>query len=214
MDAPELSPVQLRVVGCLLEKELATPDTYPLTMNGLLAACNQSSNRQPVVHYEEPTVSNAIENLKATGVVRVVHSRSNRADRFRQVIDELLDLDVPARAVLAVLMLRGPQTTAEVRARTERLHPFASDGAAEQVLHDLAADDRSLAVQLARQPGQKEPRWAHLLGGPLSDDDLAAAASSGPAASVGHRSDRLQALEDAVVQLQADLAQLRRDLGA
>ncbi|MEO7443660.1 MAG: DUF480 domain-containing protein, partial [Acidimicrobiales bacterium] len=188
MTPPEMTPVQVRVVGCLLEKELATPDVYPLTMNGLLAACNQATNRHPVVSYEEPTLSNALENLRAVGLVRVVHSRSNRADRFRQVLDEMLDLDAAERAVLAMLMVRGPQTVAELRARTARLHAFEDDGerGIDAALGRLAGRaPEPLVLLLGRQPGQKEARWAHLLAGPPTADDLAAAAGPASAGSAG-----------------------------
>lgn len=212
MALPELTPAQARVVGCLLEKELATPDVYPLTMNGLLAACNQSSNRHPVVDYAEATVSNAIENLRATGTVRVVYSRSNRADRFRQVLDEQLQLAAEDRAVLAMLMLRGPQTVAELRARTARLHPFPDDGDAglDAVLASLAERPDPLVLLLERRPGQKEPRWAHLLAGPPSADDLAGAAATAGSGGPG-RADRLQQLEEAVDRLGDEVRQLRTD---
>ena len=153
-----LLPAQARVVGCLLEKELTTPDNYPLSMNSLLAACNQTSNRTPVVTYDEPTVSNAIENLRAEGLVRVVYSRSNRVDKYRHVLDEVLDLEAPERAVLAVMLLRGPQTTAELRARTERLHAFDDERAIEAVLEGLARRQESLAVRLERLLSLVTPR--------------------------------------------------------
>lgn len=212
MGLPDLTPVQVRVVGCLLEKELATPDVYPLTMNGLLAACNQTSNRHPVARYEEPTVSNALENLRSGGTVRIVYSRSNRADRFRQVLDEQLDLDASDRAVLAMLMVRGPQTVAELRARTARLHAFDDEGGVDAALAALAARPEALVLLLDRQPGQKEPRWAHLLGGPPSPEDLAATGAA-VAAGAG-RSERLQQLEEAIDEVRDELAQLRADHAA
>jgi len=212
MALPELTPAQARVVGCLLEKELATPDVYPLTMNGLLAACNQSSNRHPVVDYAEATVSNAIENLRATGTVRVVYSRSNRADRFRQVLDEQLQLAAGDRAVLAMLLVRGPQTVAELRARTARLHGFpdGGDGSLDAVLARLAARPEPLVVLLGRRPGQKEPRWAHLLAGPPSEDDPAVAATAAPSGGAA-RAERLQHIEEAMDQLGDEVRQLRAD---
>ena len=163
-----LTPVQSRVVGCLIEKEMATPDNYPLTMNALLAACNQTSNRNPVTRFDEATVSTALEHLRAANVVRIVYSRSNRADKFRHVLDEVLALEPRHLAVLSVLMLRGPQTGSELRARTERLHPFADQDEVDEALRDLAGRDEPLVARLERQPGQKESRWAHMLGGDLS----------------------------------------------
>jgi hypothetical protein len=206
----QLTPVQARIVGCLIEKEMATPDNYPLTMNGLLAACNQTSNRNPVTRLEEPTVSNALENLRALKIVRIVYSRSNRADKFRHVLDEELALEPESLAVLSVLMLRGPQTASELRTRTERLHPFADQEEVEDALRRLAGRQEPLVARMERQPGQKEHRWTHLLGGDLadvlasSDDDHNTDAGRGTS-----RTDRIAALEEAVEALRDDLERLR-----
>jgi uncharacterized protein len=205
-----LTPVQSRVVGCLIEKEMATPDNYPLTMNALLAACNQTSNRHPVTKLDEATVGNALQNLRAMNVVRIVYSRSNRADKFRHVLDEMLALEPTDLALLSVLMLRGPQTAGELRTRTERLHPFASQEEVDDRLRRLAGRNEPLVARLERRPGQKESRWAHLLGGDLGEilagddeDDDEPSDSARPA-----RIDRLAALEDAVAGLRADLERL------
>ena len=214
-----LTPVQARVVGCLIEKEMATPDNYPLTLNGLLAACNQTSNRHPVTRFDEATVSNALENLRAMNVVRIVYSRSNRADKFRHVLDEMLALDPADLALLSVLMLRGPQTASELRTRTERLHAFEDVDEVTETLQRMAGRNTPLVARLERQPGQKENRWAHLLGTDLgevlaSDDGGDAQLGHGPVTS---RADRLAALEEAVADLRADLARLQsahRDLAA
>lgn len=219
-----LTPVQARIVGCLVEKAMATPDSYPLTMNALLAACNQASNRNPVTRLDEATVGNALENLRALKVVRIVYSRSNRADKFRHVLDEALALEPGHLALLSVLMLRGPQTASELRARTERLHPFADQDEVDDGLHRLVARAEPLVAKLDRQPGQKESRWAHLLGG----DHAEALASPGHEHTAGHvrlggddrpapRADRIAALEEAVDVLRADLDRVRaahRDLVA
>jgi uncharacterized protein YceH (UPF0502 family) len=215
-----LTPVQARIVGCLIEKEMATPDGYPLTMNALLAGCNQTSNRNPVTRLEEPTVSNALENLRAANIVRIVYSRSNRADKFRHVLHEMLALDPADMALLSVLMLRGPQTASELRARTERLHPFEDVDEVLETLGRLAGRNEPLVARLERQPGQKENRWAHLLGGGPSealatdDGDGSKARAEAPGAS---RGERLTALEEAVADLRADLERLQashRDLVA
>ena len=205
-----LTPVQARIMGCLIEKEMATPDNYPLTMNALLAACNQTTNRNPVTKLEEPTVSNALLNLRAENLVRIVYSRSNRADKYRHVLDEVLAIEPPHLALLSVLMLRGPQTASELRARTERLHPFDSQDEVDDALRELAARGEPLVARLERRPGQKESRWAHLLGGDLAealagDDDDEADTAARPA----HRADRITALEDAVAELRADLERLQ-----
>jgi len=214
-----LTPVQARIVGCLIEKEMATPDNYPLTMNGLLAACNQTSNRTPVTRMEEPTVGNALENLRALNVVRIVHSRSNRADKFRHVLDEILGLGPDHMALLSVLMLRGPQTASELRTRTERLHAFEDVAEVEETLRLLADRGEPLVARLERRPGQKENRWAHLLGGDLTevlagDDDDDGRPVAAPTSS---RADRLAALEEAVDDIRAELERLQashRDLVA
>ena len=206
-----LTPVQARIVGCLVEKEMATPDNYPLTMNGLLAACNQTSNRSPVTRLEEPTVGNALENLRGLNLVRIVYSRSNRADKYRHVLDEALGLEPEHMALLSVLLLRGPQTASELRTRTERLHPFGDVSEVDETLRHLGGRNEPLVARLERQPGQKENRWAHLLGGDLGealaadrgDGDVSQRATSGAS-----RADRLAAVEDAVAELRADVDRL------
>ena len=203
-----LSPAQVRVLGSLIEKERATPDNYPLTMNGLLAACNQTTSRYPVVSLNEPTVESALMNLRAEGRLRVVHSRSNRADRYRHVLDEALELEQGELAVLAVLMLRGPQTAAELRTRTERLHTFGDQDDVERVLDALARRPEPLVTRLERAPGQKETRWAHLLGGPLAEVAPPVAPDTSARAP---RSDRLDVLEAQVTALTAEVERLRAE---
>ena len=202
-----LTPVQSRIVGCLIEKEMATPDSYPLTMNGLLAACNQTSNRNPVTKLEEPTVSNALENLRAMQVVRIVYSRSNRADKYRHVLGEMLALEPEHLALLAVLMLRGPQTASELRLRTERLYPFDDQEEVDDALRQLAGRNEPLVARLERRPGQKENRWAHLLGGDLAE--ALAGDDDEPEHRPTPRADRVAALEEAVADLRADLDRLQ-----
>jgi uncharacterized protein YceH (UPF0502 family) len=203
-----LSPVQVRIIGSLIEKERATPDNYPLTMNGLLAACNQTTSRYPVVTLNEPTVESALMNLRAEGLLRVVHSRSNRADRYRHVLDEALELDEAELAVLAVLMLRGPQTASELRTRTERLRPFGDQDEVEGVLDALARRSEPLVARLERAPGQKEARWSHLLGGDVVD----VAPPVGPDTPArSSRSERLEALEATVAALSAEVDRLRAE---
>jgi uncharacterized protein YceH (UPF0502 family) len=156
-----------RVVASLVEKQLTIPQYYPLTLNALVAACNQSSSRDPVTDYGEAEVLEAVESLKAKRLVRSVlptHGRS--VVRYRQILDETLGLDPPQLAVLAVLELRGPQTAAELRARTERLAAFDS---VDHELDLLASRDEPLVERLARRPGQKEERWTSLLAGPSSE---------------------------------------------
>lgn len=160
-----LNAVEVRIVGSLIEKELTTPQYYPLTLNALTAACNQTSNRDPVMHLGEDEVRAALDALKEKGVARVVHSTSNRALKFRQVIHEVFALERDELAVLGVLLLRGPQTVGELRGRTERAVAFDSLDDVERVIDRLGQKVEPLAVRLPRQPGQKEGRVAHLLSG-------------------------------------------------
>lgn len=208
----KLTPVQSRIVGCLIEKEMATPDNYPLTMNALISACNQTSNRNPVTKLDEATVSNALLNLRSDNVVRIVYSRSNRADKYRHVLDEIFAVEPQHLALLSVLMLRGPQTAGELRTRTERLHPYATQDEVDAALRELAGRSEPLVARLERRPGQKESRWAHLLGTDLGeilagddDEDDEPGPDGRPA-----RIDRVAALEDAVAGLRADLDRLER----
>ena len=211
----QLTPVQVRILGCLIEKERTTPDNYPLTMNALMAACNQTTNRYPVVTFTEATVSNALLNLRGDNLLRIDYSRSGRADKYRHVLDGVLDADDAEIALLAVLMLRGPQTSAELRTRSERLHPFASQEEVDAVLARLGARPEPLVVRLAPRPGQKEARWAHLLGGDVSSEDIPAAPM--PSAASQSRTERIEALEEAVRALTAEVTRLKSrldDLGA
>lgn len=162
VDVPhDLTPEEVRVLGCLVEKEATVPDSYPLTLNSLRSACNQSTSRDPVVSYDDHTIEQALTSLRARGLTRTVHSTSNRATKYRHVLPDVLQIDPPETALVAVLMLRGPQTVGELKTRTERLHAFGSTDEVANVLARLA--ERGLAVQLERQPGQKDARWRHLL---------------------------------------------------
>ena len=159
LPAMELTPAETRVLGCLLEKQLATPNVYPLTLNAIVAAANQSSNRDPVVNYSEAEVAGALAGLRDEGAARIVYGSGQRAEKYRHVLDEVWGLDEQHRAVLCVLMLRGPQTVGELRARTDRLARFDSLGEVEQVLRLLASREEPLARRLERAPGPE--------GGPL-----------------------------------------------
>lgn len=176
----ELDAVEARVLGSLLEKERTVPATYPLTLNALLGACNQSSSRDPLMQLGEAEVEAAIDSLKAKKLVRrVLPSHGSRTVKYRQVADEALALDDAQRAVLTVLLLRGPQTTTELRTRTERLHPFAEVADVQATLDDMAGWGDPLVRLLPRRPGQRDARWAHLLSGE-PDLDVAPAATPAP----------------------------------
>lgn len=162
----DLTPEEARVVGALAEKQLTTPQYYPLTLNALVNACNQSSNREPVVSYDEATVERALQRLREKGLARAVLSPGNRAPKYRHLLEEALALVPEELAVMTVLLLRGPQTVGELRTRTERMYAFSSLEEVEATLERLATrHEEPLAERLERQPGQKEPRHAHLLGG-------------------------------------------------
>src|SRR5688572_25474992 len=193
----DLTPEEVRVVGCLLEKERTTPDVYPLTLNSLVNACNQTSNRDPVVAYDATTVDAALRSLRERGWTRIVHSVHNRAAKYRHVAHEVLGLDDREAAVLCVLLLRGPQTVGELRTRTERLADFEGIDDVEASLDGLAGREEPIVVRLPRRPGQKEARWAHLVGGPVDADAGEDEPRAASATSPGGRAvaDRLVALE-------------------
>lgn len=201
-----LNSVERRVIGALIEKERATPQQYPLTLNSLRLACNQSTAREPVVSYDDRTVEEALGSLRSAGWIRIVYSPSNRAAKYRHVLDEVLHLDDAAVAVLCVLLLRGAQTSGEIKGRSERLHSFADLGEVEATLDRLATLDEPLVVRLERRPGQKDARWSHLLG--ETPDEPVERADGAGTARVELTAD-VQALRAEVVQLRADLAELR-----
>jgi uncharacterized protein YceH (UPF0502 family) len=203
LDGP-LTDLQQRVLGALAEKEATVPDTYPMTLRGLQTACNQKNNREPVTDHAEGDIQVALDELKARHLVRFVYaSHGARSTKYRHVLDEQLGLDAAELALVTVLLLRGPQTLNELRMRTERAHAFSGNDEVAAVLESLAARSEPVVVHLPRQPGQKETRWAHLLGdGP---DERAAAASPVPAASAAPAGleARVAELEERVAALEA-----------
>jgi len=203
-----LSPEELRVLGALIEKEATTPDQYPLTMNGLLSATNQTSNRNPVVSYDAATVSEVLGRLRELGLARVVHSPSNRAEKYRHVVGEAWGLGAAEVAVLAVLALRGPQTVNEVRTRTERYGDLEDMGGVDGVLHRLKNRyEEPFVVRLERQPGHREERWAHLLAGEVLE-----VPAGSPTPRGSGNAERVAALEAQLAQLSEEVSVLRSDL--
>lgn len=209
----ELTAEEIRVVASLVEKQFTTPQQYPLTLGALTAACNQSTNREPVVAYDESTVREALTGLSGHELARSVYPPGSRTAKYRHLLDEYFDLDVAQVAVLCVLLLRGPQTTGELRLRTERIHHFDSLAAVEEVLHALATHPyQALVAELPRRPGQSQTRYTHLLSSAAVDPvDMVVAA--------GRREDagELQAageLEGQVQRLAAELEELRDRLAA
>jgi uncharacterized protein YceH (UPF0502 family) len=214
--SPRMDPVEARVVGSLAEKELTTPQQYPLSLNALVLACNQTSNRDPVVDYDEYLVEVALSSLKAGGWVRFVHPSHGRSViRYRHVLDEKLGLDERRLALLAVLLLRGPQTSGELRARTERMAQFESIGSIESDLERLAAELEPLVVRLPRRPGQKEERWAQLLTGEPVMEPVpreGSPAREGSSTSLADMRAEVAALREEVSVLRGELAELRSAL--
>jgi uncharacterized protein len=213
MSDMDLDAVEVRVLGCLIEKQRTTPDAYPLSLNALRLACNQSTNRDPVVAYDEETIRGGLHRLGRRRFTRLASGHSSRAAKYRHLLDEELRLDREEQAVLAVLMLRGPQTPGELKQRTERMQPFSTIEELDEVLTRLI--DRDMVAQLARRPGQKEERFAHRLS--EDSDEVEDAAMAAPAVVVPpppRRDDRLDKLEREVAELRAELAALRTELGA
>jgi uncharacterized protein len=223
----DLSPAETRVLGCLLEKQRTTPDAYPLSLNALRLACNQSTNRDPVVEYDDAIIRDALHRLERRGYTRLASGAGSRAAKYRHLLDGALPMSDDEQAVMCVLMLRGPQTPGELKQRTERMHAFAELADVHQTLSRLI--ERELVARLERRPGHKEERYAQL----LQDDEDAPAASPGSAATTvargcapasedpvetngihagveaGETRHQLEQLRERVSQLERDVALLR-----
>jgi uncharacterized protein YceH (UPF0502 family) len=204
--AVELNGIEVRVLGSLMEKEAATPEYYPLSLNALVAACNQKSNRDPVMSLDEDTVAAGVDSLRAKGLVLVTSGGDHRVPKYSHRLGEAFNFDRREQVLLCVLMLRGPQTTGELRGRTERLYAFDGLADVETALSRLAERTAPLVKKLARQAGEKEPRFAHLLAGDVE--------SSGPPAQAIERTspteERIARLETALAELQSEFADFRR----
>ncbi|NLH12025.1 MAG: DUF480 domain-containing protein [Holophagae bacterium] len=198
-----LDPVELRVMGSLLEKQQTTPEYYPLTLNALVAACNQKSNREPTMELTSEEVRGALERLRADVLVWPVEGA--RAERWEHNADRSWELDPPSRAIVTELLLRGPQTPGELRGRGERMYAFGSLAEVESVLRRLASGPEPLVVELPRAPGQKESRWTHLLGEP---PNLSVAAVAAPHARSDELAERIAGLEQRLETLEQRLGAL------
>ncbi len=194
-----LSSPEVRVLGCMLEKQRTTPDMYPLTLNALRLACNQSTNRDPVVTYDDAIIRDALHHLERRGFTRLASGRSSRAPKYRHLLAEALPMADDEQAIMCVLMLRGPQTPGELKQRTERMHAFAAVASVHETLTRLI--ERGLAACLERRPGQKEDRYRHLL-----QEDFPAASPAGVPAVVNAP---LDSLEERVARLERAVAELR-----
>jgi uncharacterized protein len=203
MDATD---VELRILGCLIEKQRTTPDVYPLSLNALRLACNQATNRDPVVAYDEETIRIGLAGLSRRGWARLASGPGSRVVKYRHLLDEAIGVSHAEGSLLAVLMLRGPQTPGELKLRTDRLHPFASLHEVDAVLAGLI--ERELVARLPRRPGQKETRYEQLLGG---------ARSPGPPAEEDDGyvpADRVSVLEERLARVEEQLASVLEALGA
>lgn len=216
----KLDPVEIRVLGSLLEKEQTAPEASPLTVNALIAACNQKTNREPVVQLSEEQVTDALDRLRQD--VLVWRSEGARTERWQQSVVRRWGLDSAAKALITLLLLRGPQTPGELRTRGERLHEFGSLEEVEAALRRLAAADEPLVAELPRRPGQKETRWAHLVGDlppEATPEAMPAISREAPQEAIERESPsrslagRVERLEELVARLSEELQELKDQLG-
>jgi uncharacterized protein YceH (UPF0502 family) len=208
----EPDPVEIRVVGCLVEKQRTTPDVYPLTLNSLRLACNQSTNRDPVVDYDENLIRGAIERLVQRKWATLASWSNRRSMKYRHTLDSALGLDDEEISVLAVLMLRGPQTPGELKARTERLHSFAGVDELDATLERLV--ERTVVRRLERRPGQREERFVQLLGQEVDEAPPAIAEAAETEVRTDDAEDRFARIEQQIAELRRQVEALREELGA
>lgn len=210
-----LSQFEARVLGVLAEKQFLTPDIYPLSLNAIVNACNQLSNRDPVMSLGEETIEACLKRLQDNHVAQTYYPAGSRVAKYQHMMREVFSLDDSKLAILTLLMLRGPQTCGELRGRTSRMYPFASVESVERSLLDLAANEPPLVMQLPRAPGTKESRWAHLLSGEVAVErqEIAARMNIGGASTVeGSAGDRVAHLEADVASLREEVAWLTEEL--
>lgn len=208
-----LSEAEVRVLGALIEKQVTTPEYYPLTLNALTQACNQKNNRHPVVTFDEATVTQSLESLRSKNLVYIYYGSTSRVPKYKHVMTEVFDLNPAELAVMCVLMLRGHQTVGELRSRTDRLYDFSGLQEVEETLKSLAAKEPEILVaKLPRQPGQKETRYAHLLGGEINVNDQPGAENlDSTSANQRSRGDRLSTLEEEMETLRREVEGMRRE---
>lgn len=198
----ELTPTEVRVLGSLMEKEAATPEYYPMTLNALRAACNQKTGRDPVMSLDEADIGEALRSLRLKGLVREISGAGHRVHKFGHRLGEVYNFDRREQAVLCVLMLRGSQTAGEVRGRSERMYHFDDLAGVESIFSRLRERTPPLLIELPRRPGEKEPRVAHLLAGEVEVEAAAPAAA---------HAEHHETLRDRVERLEAELAELRSE---
>ncbi len=201
----EFSEIEARILGCLIEKENTTPDYYPLTLNALVNACNQKSNRNPVVDYDESTVAVSLESLQKKDIVYIFYGAGSRTPKYKHLLPKVLDLEIAETAVICVLMLRGPQTLGELNQRTNRIYDFSGLDEINQTIESLTSRDEPLVLRLPKQPGQKDGRVCHLLSGEVDVESMSFETPS----NVGGSKNRISELEERVSTLENDLDSFR-----
>jgi uncharacterized protein YceH (UPF0502 family) len=201
-----LTETEARIVAALVEKQLTTPEYYPLTLNALIAACNQKTNREPVVSYDERTVSNALEDLRDKNIVYVYYGSTSRVPKYKHMLPQVFELEPSETAVLCVLMLRGPQTIGEIKERTGRLYDFRDLNDTNETLEALLKREEPLITRLERAPGQKEARYAHLLSGEVTSYTPPERFSRGTASD-----ERFEKLEQELESVKSELSEFRQE---
>ena len=206
-----LNDIEVRVLGSLIEKQITTPEYYPLTLNALTLACNQKNNRSPVTAFAESQVEEALNSLRKKNLAYVFHGSTSRVPKFKHVAPEVLHLTPPEMAVMCVLMLSGPQTVGEIRTRGSRLYDFSGLEEVDETLHALSTKDTDpLVMKLPRQPGQKDARFAHLLSGEVDVEQLAEDQTTGRTTRRSSDAERIEKLEERVETLTSDVEGLRQ----
>lgn len=199
----EMNEIEARIVGCLVEKQLTTPEYYPLTLNALVAACNQKTNREPVTNYGEPEIERTLDKLRDKNLVYVFYGSSSRVPKYKHMLPNVYELDARETALVSVLMLRGAQTVGELNQRTGRLYEFSGLNEISETLDGLAKREEPIVLKLDRQPGQKEARYAHLLSGAIDIESFAQTAIAQP------RADRIAELEREIESLKNEFNSFR-----
>lgn len=204
-----INEIEARVLGSLVEKQLTTPEYYPLTLNALTAACNQKSNREPVMSLGETELLAAIDSLRDKNLVYLYYGSTSRTVKYKHMLPNVFDLDPAGTAVIALLLLRGPQTVGELRGRSDRLYEFGGLDEVQAALDDLANRNEPLVLRLERQPGQKESRYAHLLSGEVDQEAIATVASV--SRSSGGSNERIEKLESDLESVRSELEQFKQE---
>ncbi len=204
-----LNEIEARVLGSLVEKQLTTPEYYPLTLNALVNACNQKSNRDPMVSYDETTVTQCLETLRDRNLVYVFYGSTSRVPKYKHMLPTVYELEPSETAVMDVMLLRGPQTLGELRTRTERLYSFSGLGEIQETLDALIRRDDPLVAKLPVQPGQKEARFAHLLSGQIDIEALAVAHATRQTRAGGADAEKVEKLGEEIASLRTEIETLK-----